>query len=78
MDMWPISRVVGSAVANRPDAPSHADPLSTPLAPRCLLRHTAFLSHSCSLVRGLVHCFLEVAPMFPTITTSSVLVLAWH
>ena len=26
----------------------------------------------------LEHCFLKVAPMFPTIPTSSVLVLAWH
>ena len=43
-----------------------------------LNRQWAFLSHSCSLVHGLVHCFLEVAPMFPTIPTSSVLVLAWH
>ena len=43
-----------------------------------LNRQWAFLSHSCSLVHGLVHCFLEVSPMFPTIPTSSVLVLAWH
>merc|ERR1719411_2092377 len=39
----------------------------------------AFLSHSCSwLVHGFVHCFLDVAPTFPTIPTSSVLVLAGH
>ena len=52
MDMWPISRVVGSAVANRPDAPSHADPLSTPLAPRCLLRHTAAVPHEVAAYGG--------------------------